>query len=146
MATLKSDKAQDGVQPREVHAGSNSVKAVYSITASLNAGDVIQMVKIPDNAVIDDIRIDWGNVGASVGTVRVGDGGSAGRFVSASASVSANTGIQIMANNMGYQYNLSDAAGTMWDTIDITVDSVTAATATGNVTMTVTYHMDEAEA
>jgi len=143
MATLLADKAKAGAQARSVHAGEIAVMAKYTITAALSAGDVIQMLKIPDNAVIDGI-VTTMTGGDNKFVVRIGDGGSAARFYG-SASLSLTVGTAIgNSDGFGYQYDISDAAADQFDTIDITIGTVTSATATGTITMICRYHMDEA--
>jgi len=145
MATLKADKAQDGVQPRFVHAGSTSVKFVYSVTASLSSGDVIQLCKVPHGAIVDGFILV--RTGAGQFTAGMGDGGSASRYL-VSATLVANTVItdaSIVAAAVGYQYNLSDDAADQFDTIDLTVQTVTTATAAGVITGVINYHCDEGD-
>lgn len=143
MATLKANKAQAGVQPRSVHAGTNSIKFVYSVTATLSAGDVIQACKVPHGAIIDSIR--YVRTGAGQFTANVGDGGDADRF-DVSATLVADTVILAdAAAGIGYQYDISDDAVDQFDTIDFTVTTVTTGTAAGVLSGVVQYHMDESD-
>ena len=146
MATLTADKAKAGAQPRQVHAGSTSVKFVYSVTASLSSGDVIQLCKVPHGAILDSFILV--RTGAGQFTAGMGDGGSASRYL-VSATLVADTVItdaSIVAAGVGYQYDISDDATEQFDTIDLTVQTVTTATAAGVITGVITYHCDEADA
>lgn len=148
MATKYADKAKTGAQARQVHAGAITVKAKYVFSddaEDLSAGDVIQMVKVPHGAIIDDMTVFMGTVGDHKAVVTIGDGGSATRFFgSASLSLTVGTAIT-MSDGFGYQYNLSDDAVPQWDTIDITIGTVTSSTATGTIVMILSYHCDEAD-
>lgn len=148
MATKLADKAKAGAQPRQVHAGGVTVKAKYVLSddaEALSAGDVIQMVKVPHGAVIDDMTVFMGSVGDHKVVVTIGDGGSATRFFG-SASLSLTIGAAItMSDGFGYQYDISDDAANQYDTIDITIGTVTSSTVTGTITMILQYHCDEAQ-
>ena len=145
MATIDATNAK---QPRLVHAGTNTVKNTYSLTASLSAGDVLQLVKIPHGAIIDNIVF--------VNTVpgdyhfTLGDGDDPNRFM-VSATMTADAGVLFMhdyangAEGYGYQYDLSDDASPQYDTIDMVASTVTTGTAAGAITLIVQYHCDEAD-
>ena len=126
MATLKGTGAGDGAQPRAVHAGVNSIISTYTFTATSSAGDVVQMVKIPDGARILDVKVK-ANVGNAL--VSVGDGGDSGRFI-ATATVSASIAELNVPGGLAYQYDVSDAAIPQHDTIDITVADTGAVSTT----------------
>ncbi len=145
MATIDATNSK---QPRLVHAGTITVKNTYSLTASLSAGDVLQLVKIPHGAIIEDIV--FVNTVPGDYHVTIGDGGDADRFFT-SATMTADAGVLYMqdylnaAEGVGYQYNLSDDAAVQYDTIDMTVGTVTTGTAAGAITLLVRYHCDEAD-
>ena len=150
MATGNSNKTAAGVQARALHAGDNSVSAIFTIDAAhcpngtgLSAGDVIQMVKIPSGATILDLKL-FGGGGGGAYTCSVGDGNSAARYLSATTFASAGQVYSIYQNvpqivtataNGAYVYTADD-------TIDITVVSVLTATLAGIFTLNVTYSMD----
>ena len=146
MATLKGTKATDGAQPRFVETGAVQVLSTYDLSnGALSAGDVVQMVKIPHGAIIDDVKVKM-SVAENKAVVQVGDGNDTSRyFGSASLSLVGGAAITMDTDAFGYQYNLSDDAADQYDTIDIVVGTVTSATATGTITMLVSYHCDEAD-
>jgi hypothetical protein len=146
MATLKGTKATAGAQARKVETGTISVLSKYNLAAgALSAGDVLQMAKVPHGAIIDDLKVIMTGSGNDTKVVvRIGDGGSAARYFG-SASLSLTVGATIvLSDNWGYQYDISDTDA-QFDTIDITIGTVTSATATGTVTMLLNYHCDESD-
>ena len=151
MTTYAADKAKAGAQARFVHAGSIDVLSKFNLVDTLSAGgvsagDVIQMVKIPHGAIIDDLKVIMTGTGNDTKTViSIGDGGSSTRF-QGSASTSFTVGhTLVLTDNWGYQYNVSDDAAEQYDTIDIAIGTIVSATATGTITMLCTYHCDEAD-
>lgn len=150
MATGTSNKCAAGVQARALHAGVNSVSAIFTIDAAhvpngtgLSAGDIIQMVKIPSGATILDLKFSGGGGGGAY-TCAVGDGNSVARYISATTFASTGQLYTIYQNvpqivvataNGAYQYSADD-------TIDIQVTTVLTATLAGVFTLNVTYAMD----
>lgn len=118
------------------------VRARYIAAASHSATDVIQMMKIPDKAIIDEIV-----VGPPVGTasspavlvIQVGDGADPNRYMSVSWSA---TLIVRATTGLGFKYEISDDAAVHHDTIDITIDAGVLSVSQG-IDMIVTYHVDE---
>lgn len=142
MANGTSDKCAAGVQPKTLHAGACVVRARYTASASHSPTDVIQMVKVPHGAIIDEVQIHAPSGVASAPaalTISVGDGGDPNRYFSGSYSTTA---VIRATSGLGYEYSLSDDAVVQYDTIDITIDAG-ALTASQAVEMIVTYHLDE---
>jgi len=145
MSNATADKAASGVQPRRDHAGRNVVRAIYKATASHSATDVIQGVKVPNRAVIDEVTlvpIDATNVGGSTPaalTITIGDGVDPSRYFSGSYSA---TVVVRATGGLGYQYSISDDAAVMYDTIDVTI-TAGALTASQGFVMIVAYHNEE---
>lgn len=147
MANATADKAGSGAQPRTLHEGQNVVRAKYVADAGIShsATDVIQCVKVPRGAIIDEVvllpLVGEGSTPAAV-TVQVGDGVDPNRYISASFSA---TVILRATTGLGYKYDeshISDAAGDMWDTIDLTLDAG-AISASQGFYLTVKYHLDD---
>lgn len=125
MATLKSNKAQASSEVRSVHAGVTCVVATYSLTATTSAGDVVQMVKVPDGALLVDVAVKPTFIN---GMISVGDGGDTARYIG-TATASA-TALVRATKGLGYQYDLSDGDPNQYDTIDIRfADAVASAQA-----------------
>jgi len=140
MANAKADKAADGVQPREIEAGANVVRASYIAAESHSATDVIQCIKVPSGAIIDNVIVAPPISGSTPAAVilTIGDGDDPNRFGSFTFSSVAARG----TGNLGYQYSLSDAADPFYDTIDATVTGGVLTVSQG-FAMIVTYHCDD---
>jgi len=149
MATLTATPADTGSQPRAIHAGANVARGVYSLSADIANGDVLQMVKVPNGAVIDDVVIArTSETGLVVGWV-CGDGDDTDRFIrSAITSLTADAGGALSRLDspvgLGYRYNFSDAVVQPEDTVDIVISSVSGGGSLGHITCEVTFHLDEA--
>jgi hypothetical protein len=120
MADATADKATSGAQPRGLHEGAITVRAKYIADHSHSATDVIQCVKIPRDAIIDEIAL----------LPPVGE-------------ASAPAGVE--TSGLGFKYDssvISDAAAVLYDTIDVTVNAGVL-TASQGFYLTVTYHNDE---
>lgn len=144
MATLTASAAQANV-PAKMHEFGVIHRVVdYSIGATgnpnLSTGDVIQMVKVPQGAVILSVtgivdKLSGGNY-----TFTIGDGNSAARYYGSISTGStsaiftaATTGF--VASAIGYSYSAED-------TIDITVGTATTATASGVIRLSVAYTLE----
>jgi len=145
MGTFTSNKAATGAQARFVQAGANAVYAEYTGTATLSAGDVIQMVKVPKGAIVHDIVVTTnvlhaGSTG-SAAILLVGDGVDDNRYfdqVSASGLAVIKSGLEIAANH-GYEYTAAD-------TVDITVEDLSLSsvgTAAPVFRMSLIYNVDD---
>lgn len=140
MATKTSTAVSTLVQPRMIHAGTNVARAVFTGNAlTVSAGDVIQMVKIPRNAAIVELLVGGHSPNSGLG-ITVGDGSLSNRFVTA-VSLSSTSLIFRMNNpaGLGYVVSLSDDATTEYDTIDITIQDTTSATASCSIVLEVFY-------
>lgn len=145
MSTVTSTLVAKGIV-KAIENGVNVVTCKYVIgTSGLTAASVIQMIPIPDRAIILDGTLRGS--GASNCKLSVGDGGDADRFLS-TVTQSTTSSHQLweffekaatIATGFGYQYSLSDDAAVKWDTIDILVGS---ASLTGTVMLQVQYYMD----
>lgn len=135
MATKTASKADLGVQPKGLSVGLVAVTSTYTLTSSLSAGDVIQMVKVPKGATPIYVALSMTSAGANVGNARVGDGVSAARYITGYAY--SATGVQAVINTAYAPYTYSTD-----DTIDVTLLSVSAASAEGAFVLTAIFAMD----
>lgn len=146
MATLLSREVSLNVAPKQCHEGLNVGYGYYTSNGgTVSAGDVIQMVRVPNRAII----VDWalsGIIPNAAAVLSVGDGGSATRF-GVTATLSATTafkrmdGVNGAGAGHGFQISLSDdAADPRYETIDLTVVSGTS-TVTASIVLTVFYYM-----
>jgi hypothetical protein len=136
MAIFTATGAQLAVQPKGLRVGLTAVKSTYSIANTLSAGDVYQMVKVPQNAT--PIYVQFGcNNGTPSYLIEVGDGIVSGRYRSI-ATFSAAIGMVVASINVTpYTYSTDD-------TIDVTFSTITASNASlgGAFYMNVIFSMD----
>jgi hypothetical protein len=137
MATYTTKQTASTKDAKRVHAGVNAVSVIYSLTASISAGDILQLVKVPEGAVIDDIYIKADLTGSAFAAV-LGDGGDSDRFMAA-FTLSAQG---VVRASIGIPYSYSVSA---YDTIDLVFSGVTSTTVAGSVSCTVLYHVDSTE-
>lgn len=133
MATKTSSKVAAGVQPKGMSVGLVAVTAVWSLDSSNSAGDVIQMIKVPKGAT--PVYVAVSGAGTGVGSVNVGDGITANRFITNYLNSAAATQAVINTNYTPYTYSVDD-------TIDITVSAVSVGTVAGAFIMTAIFTMD----
>ena len=147
MSTLIGSQALSGVQPRAIHAGVNSVFGDYDLEATLADGDVIQLVKLPDNARITGFTLQTtGAIGTSaelnLGTranhdLLVASATCAGSQVIGPDSAFAAVG------GIGSELDISDADTVRYTMIEATVSGAAGSTLSGNVAVTVNYTIDQ---
>ena len=139
MATFTASSCQTNASgfflapPKYNEKGVQARTAQYTFTAAQSAGDVIQMVPVPKGAVIHELNV-VANMGGAAITVTGGDGGSAARYGSMSVQGAL---VARCTAGIGYSYSADD-------TIDLTVSTVTSASAAGSVRLTVLYSFDQA--
>lgn len=145
MATYISSQAMSGIQARAVHAGVNSVYSIYSLTATLSAGDIIQMCKLPNNARVLDVNLMTNvNPGANADTYCVGTRADATCLVS-SATLSKNLSFRInQATGLGKVFTVSDDAVNRYSMIEISVPAFAGTgTKSGAISLNILYTIDQ---
>lgn len=137
MATLTATAAQSVVPAKYSINGEISRVVTYTVTANLSAGDVIQMLRVPNGATITTLDLWTDQFGTSNATITgVGDGNSANRYIgSTSTSSSLATLVTMAPSSIGYSYSAED-------TVDITIGTVTSASNVGVLLLRVKYTMD----
>lgn len=142
--TIIAKMALSGIQPRELHAGLNTVLSIYSLSRTLSASDKIYMCKIPDGARITDIKLTSNvNLFADAGILNVGTPDSAARFI-ASVTPSQNLVFTInVADGLGYLNDISDAAETRYTYIQVSCSTAKTGTTSGAISLLVQYMMDQ---
>jgi hypothetical protein len=142
MATFKSDKAQAAAARRYSHRGLVIEHATYSGSATLSAGDVIQMVKVPAGARVKDWSVSTNDLGSSsTATLRLGDGLDTERYFGSAQISDGVTRIKTGAvgnhADHGYEYSADD-------TVDLVVASLGGNSQTSNPSMklTLSYYCD----
>jgi hypothetical protein len=130
-----------GIQPR-AELGLNCVSETYELTAALVLDDVIQMVKIPVGAIIQEVILSVDDLdGATSLTLSVGDGDDPNRYIQAStigqAGGTARMAMVTTIDCHNYTYTADD-------TIDVHAEAVSGSeTATGTIVLTVFYTFQE---
>lgn len=145
MATLVASQAQSGIQPRAVHAGVNSVYSVYSLSATLSAGDIIQMCKLPDGARIVEVALTTTvNPLAAAVPYNVGTSGDVDKYI-INATLSASLVFRLNATaGFGAVEDVSDDASTKYTVVQIEVGgSTTTGTKSGSISLLVQYQLDQ---
>lgn len=136
MATFTATAAQSTSPPKYLETGMISRTCLWTFSAAAaSAGDVVQMIRIPNGAQIHDVAVlQTFNAASSTFAVNVGDGGVAARYI---LSATANATIVRATVGQGYSYSVED-------TIDITVATAASASTGATVRVTVFYSMDQA--
>ena len=144
MATLVGSQAASGIQPRQVHTGVNSVCSTYSLTATLSAGDIIQMCKLPDGARIVGVTLGTNINPGDACLFNVGVRGDHDQFI-ASATCSANVIFRgNVATGLGAVLDVSDDAATRYSMVEIKVSDATGTgTKSGAISLVVQYQLDQ---
>jgi hypothetical protein len=132
MAIKTATKAQTGVQPKGTSVGLYAWASSYTATASLSAGDVIQMCKIPQRNTVIFLAVSGGS---GTGSINVGDGVSPARYISGLSMTTTTAYTVINTQYVPYSYSTDD-------TIDITVSAVTTGTAAGTINLFTITAMD----
>lgn len=135
MATFTATAAQSTCPAKFVEQGMIARSCLWTFSAAAaSAGDVVQMIRIPNGAHIHDVAvIQTFNAASSTFAVNVGDGNSATRYI---LSATANATIVRATVGQGYSYSAED-------TIDITVATAASASTGATVRVTVFYSMDQ---
>lgn len=117
----------------------NTVSVLYTGTFSASVSDYIEMVKIPNKAVVDWIVID-GNVTATAATLQIGDdAGSKTRF--GTVSLSNTTQASMIVTGAGYRYSLSESDNDREAVLLLTASASTSSSGSCSINFIVHYHM-----
>jgi hypothetical protein len=133
MATFQSDKTVSTVQARN-GIDITSVTGTFTVAANLAANDIVEMVKIPARAIVQEIIVSASASVAATSTGEVGDGADTDRYVTTGAigSGAASLGRLNAATGHGFTYT-SD------DTIDIKFTVQTTPTTGAVLKLTAIY-------
>ncbi|MBO6305466.1 MAG: hypothetical protein J6M62_10385 [Selenomonadaceae bacterium] len=135
MATVNSTTyAAQAAGKMAVSAGimNTSLKVISGdyTAASAASGTIINLCKLPENAVIHDVVLDTGALGAS-STIKVGDSNDDDRYIAAASTASATT---LRAGVTGKGYRVGTNAGD-----NLLIATTGGAAITGKVHFTVVY-------
>lgn len=133
MATLTATAAQANAQAMFNVTGTITRTVFYTHNVALSAGDVVQMLKVPNGCQIHQVAISAISFSAGVVTMNIGYGGDASAFgASVVLSGSAISLATMTGRGLGYSFSAED-------TIDLTVAAISTPPATATVALTVVY-------
>lgn len=118
--------------------GIETVTAIGTLTVgtALVASDIIQGVKVPKNAVIQDLIVTASaSLGATL-TAEVGDGGDTDRYIVSGTLAQGAADFKRMAAATGHGFTY-----TAEDTIDIKINTAATGTTGAVVKMSVQYYV-----
>lgn len=138
MATVESTEVQsaDPVQDRVGVIATSATVTLPATGAGTAAGDIIQMVKVPNGARVLDVFLaadDLDTDGSPTITLSVGDGDDDDRYIVAS-TIGQASGVARLSSAVG-----ADKVYTAEDTIDVKVVAAATAKQAGDITLTVWY-------
>lgn len=119
--------------------GPNTVSVLYTGTFSASVSDEIQLLKVPDQAVVDWIIVN-GNVAATVAALQIGDdAGNKSRY--GIVSLSNATQASMIVTGAGYRYSLSQSDNDREAVLLLTSAANTSASGSCSINFIVHYHM-----
>lgn len=130
MATLTASAAGSGAQPRAVHVNETTVAVTFSLTAAASAGDVLWMTKIPVGVRVTTAKLNANAGSGNVFPITTAIGGTT------LGSVTAASGLTDYGASLPLDISVSDDAVTRYALATITVGTITSATATGSISLT----------
>jgi hypothetical protein len=145
MTNYNSNKAQPGVQPKQLPTGDMAVYAAYAFPSvsppTLNTGDTITMMTVPTGATITGVTLDVDKLdtgGSPAIKLNVGDATVANRFISQTTAGQAG----------GYQVpNINGAIGNQYQAntpilVTVQTGAAGAVQAGAAIRLVVNYSMD----
>lgn len=135
MATFTATAAQSTSPAHYIVNGDIVRNVEYTVPGvAFSAGDVVQMVRIPAGARINDMTFIISSTAQSH-TVQIGDGNDAARYFASQSAVLVQAVRMSAAGGFAYSYSAED-------TIDITISTVTSGTAAdADLRLIVSYTM-----
>lgn len=137
MATLTATAAASTTPAKYAVNGNITRHVSFRVPGTaLSAGDVIQMVRIPAGACINDVVVGISCTAQSYTVATIGDGGEAGRYFGTQSLVLTQMARMSLPQGFGYSYSVED-------TIDIAIGTITSGTAAdAEFKLFVSYTMD----
>lgn len=124
MATFTASVAQPGIQPKGLRVGLVGVKSSFTTTLSAVAGDIVQMVKVPKGATPLHVMLTGAPADGHI-VVKVGDGVSTGRYISAGTlSVGGVNAISINTEYVPYTYSTDDTIDVLLSVLSISATAI----------------------
>lgn len=134
MATFTASAAQS-TSPAFMHLNGIIARVIkYTHPVALSAGDVIQMLRVPNGAVVTHTQFAC-SASAGAITVNLGDGNDTSAYAAGTVlSGSAITHLAMQMRGLGRSYSAED-------TIDFVITALSAVPGTVDLTLVVEYTM-----
>lgn len=143
--TLTSGPAYSaGVVPKAIHAGTVTVPFSWDAGGqTVSASIVVQLAKLPKNAVVTDIKVAGWIGGDAGGTIDLGTNSDVSAFATAK-TISATATVQLTMNPgaVPYKVSISDDAGVDFRYFQAKFVAVTSATVTAILKGVISYVLD----
>jgi transcription elongation factor len=134
MTTFTASAAQSNSPAVYRENATISRTVLFTPAASASAGDVLQMVRIPQGAVVNQVQVT-ASLSAGVVTVNIGDGNDTSAY--GAAVVLSGAGVQ--APTTGMTFRGLGRSYSAEDTIDLVVTAVSTPAAAAQYKLTVNY-------
>lgn len=131
MATFTSTACQSNSPALYRENGTISRTVVFAPSASASAGDVIQMVKVPQGAVVNHVAIAV-SFSAGVVTANIGDGNDTSAYAAAVVLSGSAVSSVMTGRGLGRSYSAED-------TIDLVVTAISTPPANATYKLSVNY-------
>jgi len=116
------------------NSGVASVTDWILIDKDLEAGDVLQMIKVPDRAVIQEGILSTSYSLGTTCTVEVGDAGDRDRYILSQSFGAGKPEVARMSNAVGHGYMYDQEMD-----LPVTIVGITAPVRTAEIALTVIY-------
>jgi len=134
MPTFTTTKTASGVQPRG-DIDISSITGEFTIPSGFATSDIVQMIKIPKGATVQEIILSSSAGVGATANLSVGDTGNAARYVASTAFTAAT--LARLGVHAGHGF-VTTADGT----IDVTAVSIATPTAGTVIRLTAIYTMN----
>lgn len=136
MTTYSANAVASTVQSR---GGSDitSVTSSHTVATALVAGDILQLAKVPKNAVIQEVIVSCSGSLGSTFTAEFGDGGDTDRLITSGTFGQGAASLTRLNAHTGHGYSYTDE-----DTIDMKVNTAASGTTGVVINSTVIYSLN----
>jgi hypothetical protein len=131
MATFTTTKSVASVQPRG-DIDITSVTADFTIPAAFATSDIVQMVKVPAGAVIQEVILSSSAGVGATANLSLGDTGNTARYIASTAFTAATLARLGVHAGHGFRFTADG-------TIDVSAVSIATPTAGTVIRLTVIY-------
>lgn len=132
MATFTASAADSTTPAHFRIAGSVSRYCRFTMNAAFSAGDVVQMVKVPNGSVITDLKLACSSSAGAI-TVNVGDGNDTSAYAASVVYSGSAVAVTLTNRGLGRSYSAED-------TVDVVITALSAVPGTAKLFMALTYY------